>query len=244
LSPPSNQGFKGISSLLHRAFDSNHASLRSRVDILAQAQDAIPSFSQSSNHQPHLNSQPQGSREELKQQNVADTNGDGGNTESQPTKTEPDVTYPAAWKPRQGTKEEQVARIPTPSPSDYPTEDEFDAWLDNECENNVISEYRSDLYLTLCCNKWRHWREDLQKWEKIRDWKGYVSALNEKILEAPRSDDPPATPRTTLGLPSKICCQQLPPAALGSPWRSVWLPVTGCWISSRSRTNWQSVTVR
>jgi hypothetical protein len=28
LSPPSNQGFKGISSLLHRAFDSNHASLR------------------------------------------------------------------------------------------------------------------------------------------------------------------------------------------------------------------------
>src|SRR5882757_8173711 len=29
-SPPLNQGFKGISSLLRRSFDSNHASLRTR----------------------------------------------------------------------------------------------------------------------------------------------------------------------------------------------------------------------
>ena len=43
-SPPSNQGFKGISSLLRRSFDSNHASLRPRPDGLLSTSTLLNLF--------------------------------------------------------------------------------------------------------------------------------------------------------------------------------------------------------
>jgi len=48
-SPPSNQGFKGISSLLLRPFDSNHASLRaSGLWVLELKRRVLTSLARSS----------------------------------------------------------------------------------------------------------------------------------------------------------------------------------------------------
>ena len=49
-SPPSNQGFKGISSLLRRPYDSNHASLRARLDKLSRNEDVQRKLSAPDNY--------------------------------------------------------------------------------------------------------------------------------------------------------------------------------------------------
>ena len=82
------------------------------------------------------------------------------------------------WKPRVGTKEEKLARI-LPS-SNFPSELEFDRFLEDACLYNVISN-RPDLYSQLCDNKWHQWKEPLKKWIPIKNWKSYVTALSEKM---------------------------------------------------------------
>ena len=92
----------------------------------------------------------------------------------------PDID--ATWKPskkRNMTKEQLLAKI-KPS-TDYPSEDEFNEYLEAEGCDYVI-EYR-DLYSDLCLKKWRHWKPDVHRWTKIRDWQKYVVALNETIKE-------------------------------------------------------------
>jgi hypothetical protein len=65
--------------------------------------------------------------------------------------------------------------------------------------------HRQDLYRELCERKWRHWDKRLLKWQPIRDWKKYVTALDEKIFDtlgsgrkadaaAPEIKPPAATP--------------------------------------------------
>jgi hypothetical protein len=84
----------------------------------------------------------------------------------------------AKWKPVPGTKKEKLSRIKPPS--DYPTEREFDAFLDTQDLGGIVN-YRPDLYSTLCENKWHRWDDHLEKWCPIRDWRKFVAALDQLI---------------------------------------------------------------
>lgn len=91
------------------------------------------------------------------------------------------ISFPAKWKPDSRTKEQKLASIPTPE--HYPSEREFDSYL--QCEDaNGILEFKDTLYSDLCDNKWHHWNKKLAKWSPIRDWKKYVLGLDETITEA------------------------------------------------------------
>jgi len=87
-------------------------------------------------------------------------------------------SYKPVWSPRDGTKEEKLDRI-KPSPN-FPSEVEFDRFLEDACLYNVISN-RPDLYSQLCDHKWHQWKEPLKKWIPIKSWKSYVTALSEKM---------------------------------------------------------------
>ena len=84
-------------------------------------------------------------------------------------------------KPRSGAKQQKLAKIP--KVDDFPSEEEFNAFLDEIGERFTMEDYRPDLYEQLSKNKWHQWRGDLQKWVPVRNWKAYVQALAEKIAE-------------------------------------------------------------
>lgn len=84
--------------------------------------------------------------------------------------------FKATWKPSERSKDEMLAAI---EPPDYPTQDEFDSYIDQSTDH--IASYRPDLYLTLCRDKWHQWKPKLNRWVKIRDWKAYVDALENRI---------------------------------------------------------------
>ena len=91
----------------------------------------------------------------------------------------PDIE--AKWKPsrkRNMDKDQLLAKINPPT--DYPSEDEFNDYLEAEDCNNVLSS--RDLYSDLCLRKWHHWKPALKRWTPIRDWKKYTVAL-ELIME-------------------------------------------------------------
>ncbi len=87
--------------------------------------------------------------------------------------------FPAIWKPNQGTKEQKLARIKPGS--NYPSEAEFDQFLEEHPDGGMIAEYRPDLYHQLCLTKWHQWKDGPKKWVIIRNWKSYVIALAEMI---------------------------------------------------------------
>ena len=87
--------------------------------------------------------------------------------------------FTATWKPDKRTKEQKLANIDIGS--NYPSETEFNDFLDEIDQNCRIAEYRPDLYIQLCENKWHQWRDDLGKWVKVRNWKSYVQSLADKI---------------------------------------------------------------
>ena len=93
--------------------------------------------------------------------------------------------FPSKWKPDMRSKEQKLASIDIGS--NYPSEVEFDAFLEEIPNGCLIAEYRSDLYYQLCDNKWHEWREDLKKWIKVRNWKAYVEALADKIQDDSRT---------------------------------------------------------
>ena len=94
--------------------------------------------------------------------------------------------FTATWKPDNRTKEQKLANIDIGS--NYPSETEFNDFLDEIDQNCRITEYRPDLYIQLCENKWHQWRDDLGKWIKVRNWKSYVQSLADKIDDdMPRS---------------------------------------------------------
>lgn len=91
---------------------------------------------------------------------------------------EKDETFPAMWKPDSRTKEQKLARIK--QGEEYPAETEFDQFLEDESLDAIVT-YRPDLYSELSNAKWHQWKEKLGKWVKIKDWRKFVAALNEKI---------------------------------------------------------------
>lgn len=103
-----------------------------------------------------------------------------------PTETAACVDSPdidATWKPskkRKMTKEQLLAKIRPPT--DYPSEDQFNDYLEAEECDNVLS--TRDLYSDLCLRKWHHWKPAVARWTPIRNWKKYVVALEETMQDA------------------------------------------------------------
>lgn len=85
--------------------------------------------------------------------------------------------YEPEWKPQAGTKEQKLRRIKPPK--DYPSEEEFSEFSQNELQ--MVPNYRDNLYLQLCQRKWHEWKKDRQYWKRIRNWKAYVMGLEHKI---------------------------------------------------------------
>lgn len=84
----------------------------------------------------------------------------------------------ARWKPSRFSKEQQLRRLKVPT--DYPSQDDFDTFLDSE-NLDAVAGYRSDLYGQLCDRKWHEWKQSDNRWVPIRNWKRYTTALNDRI---------------------------------------------------------------
>lgn len=97
------------------------------------------------------------------------------------SQTDDNVNFDSTWKPNSDSKEQKLAKLRPPS--NYPTEREFDAWLQSEEVDHIIN-FRDDLYRDLCLRKWHHWYPKSGKWKPIADWRKYVLKLNEKMDEA------------------------------------------------------------
>lgn len=89
--------------------------------------------------------------------------------------------FETLWKPDTATKEQKLKRIRTPR--DYPSESEFDSFLESRCLDSIVT-YRPDLYSYLCDCKWHRWETEFNKWVRIRDWKKYLLSFNDTIQRA------------------------------------------------------------
>lgn len=87
-------------------------------------------------------------------------------------------SFSAQWNPNRASKEQKLARIPTPT--DFPSECEFDKFLHDEGLLSIIN-YRPDIYLQLCENKWHKWNERSMKWGRIMNWRKFIANLNDHI---------------------------------------------------------------
>lgn len=85
------------------------------------------------------------------------------------------------------TKKEKLDAIRRPRRSDYPTQREFDAFIESEELDEILSGKRDQdgIYNALVRDKWRTWSGT--HWNKIRDWKAYVRGLNSRISDATAS---------------------------------------------------------
>jgi hypothetical protein len=102
-------------------------------------------------------------------------------SEAESKETPPsDGVFLPEFKPDNRTKEQKLARIRPPK--DAPDEIEFNAYVEAHCMG--VGNYRPDLYHELCLHKWHNWQQQRNRWVRIRDWRKYVSALEDKILPA------------------------------------------------------------
>lgn len=81
------------------------------------------------------------------------------------------------WKPNSDSKQDQLDYLP--NPEDYPSQSEFEAFIDENAEQ--VANYRPDIYFDLCNTKWRQWKERANCWKPIRDWRKYITSLNDSI---------------------------------------------------------------
>ncbi len=100
--------------------------------------------------------------------------------EAEATSLRDERCFSAFWKPISGTKAEQLKRIET-NPL-YPSEREFDAFLEEEGLDELASGKSGDLYDRLSQQKWHVWNG--RRWFPIRDWEAFVRGLNTKIESA------------------------------------------------------------
>lgn len=88
----------------------------------------------------------------------------------------------SVWKPDERTKEEMRKALPIPR--SFPSEREFDAFIENEMLDELGCK-RTDLYLRLCRDKWHKWNG--RKWVKIYNWRQYLRGLNTHMEECTKS---------------------------------------------------------
>lgn len=101
--------------------------------------------------------------------------------ESKETAQSAEGDFSPLWKPNPGTKQEQLRKIRTPS--DFPSQREFEQFMISEGIVDILENYRPGLYSDLCDSKWHQWRKGDHRWIKIYDWKAFVKSLAEKIAE-------------------------------------------------------------
>lgn len=82
------------------------------------------------------------------------------------------------------TKQEKLDAHRRPRRSDYPSQREFDDFIESELLDHIGMGKRDqeELYHTLVRNKWRQWKNN--HWIRIGDWKAYVRALDERMETA------------------------------------------------------------
>ena len=81
------------------------------------------------------------------------------------------------------SKDEQLANLSLPKRKKYPTEEEFDSYVESAELDQVVNG-RPYLWDELKKRKWHHWNEKRQRWEPIKDWMKYISALDVTMQEA------------------------------------------------------------
>ncbi len=86
----------------------------------------------------------------------------------------------STWKPDSRTKAQKLKTLK--QPPDYPSERQFDAFLQSEMLDNLTT-YRPDIYSDLCRNKWHTWNAALEKWARIVDWRKYAAGLDGSIAK-------------------------------------------------------------
>jgi hypothetical protein len=101
--------------------------------------------------------------------------------ETKETSAAPDgLSFEPVWKPSKKSKEQQLKELRAPKGHQFPSQEEFDAFLLFEC-SELLGAHRPDLYRDLCRHKWHHWRAKANRWVPIYDWKKYVSSLGDKM---------------------------------------------------------------
>lgn len=90
---------------------------------------------------------------------------------------EPRVKTTPRWKPNTDSKQDQLDYLPVPN--DYPSQVEVEEFIEENAEQ--VANYRPDIYSDLCNTKWRQWKERANCWKPIRDWRKYITALNDSI---------------------------------------------------------------
>lgn len=82
------------------------------------------------------------------------------------------------FKPDTRSKSDMLATLP--NSDSFPSQEEFSDFLSEQCP--MMFNYRPDLYMQLCLNKWRNWSEASHRWQPISDWQAYTKALYTKIM--------------------------------------------------------------
>lgn len=80
-------------------------------------------------------------------------------------------------------KQELLLHVSQAKTIDYPTENEFDEFLEHAALDLVING-RPEIYHELTEHKWNNWNTKRGRWEHIKDWRKYLEALNAKMDQA------------------------------------------------------------
>lgn len=121
----------------------------------------------------------------LQKKNTEPVNGKQSEPQKPSLALKPSPNIPAVWKPDRRSKIQQLAALPAPSENNYPSQVEFDDFLEDNALGQ-IQNYRQDLYFDLCEHKWHQWKKEKNCWKPIHDWKAYVIATDAAIEAAPR----------------------------------------------------------
>lgn len=101
--------------------------------------------------------------------------------ESKETPPSDGDVHDPVWKPSKLSKEDQLRKLKLPA--DYPSQDEFDGFITDEDLGN-IQNHRPELYREIWNCKWHKWNKKANRWVPVRDWRAYVTALDETIANA------------------------------------------------------------
>jgi hypothetical protein len=109
-------------------------------------------------------------------------------TKETPTRVGVDISrstggsFKPVAKPSEEEKQRRLWGIKLPKSSEVPSQTEFDDFLDSEAP--LVAAHRIELYDELLRNKWCHWSSLRNRWERIRNWRSYVSSLAAKMEDA------------------------------------------------------------
>lgn len=84
------------------------------------------------------------------------------------------------WKPDTRSQQEKLNSLD--APDDFPSQAEFEQFIESDTPS--IWNFRPNLYVEFCQNKWHVWNAKSIRWQKIGDWRTLVKGLEEKIEDS------------------------------------------------------------